>query len=74
MSAATDLAATDLVVLGHENVVFVTEEDLKHGTDVALAELQMSYEELETCARDDDFPSHKARLTWFMIAPQIENC
>ncbi|MCY3963149.1 MAG: hypothetical protein OXG34_16025 [bacterium] len=65
---------TDLVAPGDESVVFVTEEDLRQGTDLALAELQMSYEELEACARDDDFPSHKARLTWFMIAPQIENC
>ena len=57
-----------------ETVVFVTEEDLRHGTDVALAELQMTYEQLEAHARDDDFPSHKARLTWFMIAPRVENC
>ncbi|MCQ3809449.1 MAG: hypothetical protein KTV68_02730 [Acidimicrobiia bacterium] len=57
-----------------EAVVFVTEEDLRQGTDLALAELQMTFKELEACARDDDFPSHKARLTWFMIAPEIENC
>ncbi|MCY3967070.1 MAG: hypothetical protein OXF21_00675 [bacterium] len=64
----------ELVVPEHEAVVFVTEEDLQKGIDLALSELQMSYEELEVCAKDDDFPSHKARLTWFMIAPQIETC
>ena len=71
MSTPTDIAEP---VDTDDAVVFVTEEDLQHGTDLALAELQMTYEELEACARDDEFPSHKARLAWFMIAPRVENC
>ena len=70
MSTPTDVA----VSVEDDEVVFVTEEDLQLGTEVALAELQMTYEELEACAKGDEFPSHKARLAWFMIAPRVENC
>ena len=55
-------------------VIYLTEEDIRRGDELALEEIGMTYEELEACAEADEFPTHKARLTWFLLAPRVENC
>lgn len=58
----------------NDTVIYLTDEDIRRGDELALEEIGMTYEELEACAQADEFPTHKARLTWFLLAPSVENC
>lgn len=57
-----------------DTVIYLTDEDIRRGDELALKEIGMTYKELEACAQADEFPTHKARLTWFLLAPRVENC
>lgn len=67
-------ALPDELVEDDDTVIYLTEEDVRRGDELALEEIGMTYEELEACAKADEFPTHKARLTWFLVAPRVENC
>jgi hypothetical protein len=50
-------------------VEVVTSDDLDAGIATALEGIGLTFEELEHCAERHAFPSERARLIWFMIAP-----
>ncbi|MGK2958981.1 MAG: hypothetical protein ACSLFB_11410 [Acidimicrobiales bacterium] len=57
-----------------DNVEFASDDDVQAGVERSLAELGMTYEELEAQAKEGEFASERARLTWFMISPDVEHC
>jgi hypothetical protein len=59
MNMAPDVGVVDVV----------SSEELDEGIAVALRDLGMTFDELGACALRREFPNERARLVWFMIAP-----
>lgn len=62
------------LITQNDDVEFASDDDVRAGIERALAELGLTYEQLETQAKEDQFSSERARLTWFMISPDVEHC
>lgn len=62
------------LITQNDDVEFASDDDVRAGIERALAELGLTYEQLETQAKDGQFSSERARLTWFMISPDVEHC
>lgn len=62
------------LITQNDDVEFASDGDVRAGVDSALAELGLTYEQLEAEARAEQFSSERARLTWFMISPDVEYC
>ncbi len=62
------------LIAQNDDVEFATDDDVRGGVERALTELGLTYEELEAQAKDGQFSSERARLTWFMISPDVEHC
>jgi hypothetical protein len=58
----------------NDDVEFASDDDVRAGIERALANLGLTYEELEAQAKEGQFASERARLTWFMISPDVEHC
>jgi hypothetical protein len=54
----------------YEDVEAASDEEFDAGVHAALERLGLTYEELAAMADDDAFPSERARLLWFVIAPR----
>jgi hypothetical protein len=54
----------------YDDVESATGDELDAGIRAALERLGLSYEQLAEMAANDDFPSERARLLWFVIAPR----
>lgn len=50
-----------------EDVTIVTKEQIDEGVQVALEKLGLTFQELHDQAREGNFVSERARLTWFAI-------
>lgn len=62
------------LITQNDDVEFASVDDVRAGVERALAELGLTYEELEAQAKAGQFSSERARLTWFMISPDVEHC
>lgn len=64
----------DLITEDQDDVEFASDDDVRAGVERALADLGLTYDELEAQAQEGRFVSERARLTWFMISPDVEHC
>jgi hypothetical protein len=64
----------DLMTENQDVVEFASDDDVRAGIARALGELGLTYDELEAQAKEGRFSSERARLTWFMISPDVEHC
>lgn len=62
------------LITENDDVEFASDDDVRAGVERALADLGLTYEQLEAQARAGEFSSERARLTWFMISPDVEHC
>lgn len=62
------------LITENDDVEIASDDDVRAGVTRALAELGLTYNELEAQAREGSFSSERARLTWFMISPDVEHC
>lgn len=62
------------LITQNDDVEFASDDDVRAGVERALAELGLTYEELAAQAKEGKFSSERARLTWFMISPDVEHC
>jgi hypothetical protein len=62
------------LITQNDDVEFASDDDVRAGVERALEELGLTYEELEAQAKEGEFSSERARLTWFMISPDVEHC
>lgn len=62
------------LITQNDDVEFASDDDVRAGVERALAELGLTFEQLEAQARAGKFASERARLTWFMISPDVEHC